>query len=410
MGVLMGPVSQSVNEPHIMDLLNDASLKLDSPSSLNSSISKFKKKFFRFKLSSDKNARKFVKQFHGRTFPANDGRKVNVRVMKDQSQFTDKLSGSEWLKITNLNPSVSEKELMEQIRGIAKPKFLEFHRHSDEELPSFAVVQMKSSNDADKVVKALRMKKIDGQKVWARKAKQWGSDRNEKLKGKHTCLLIRGLPVGMEEREVKELAAKHGNVKLVRMANGIPGYAPRSAFVHMSNARDAASVFEELNEKSHQKSTLFTSFWMPKTKSVFIGSFPRSVTKEDIKGFIRKATNHEPTQIHFRPVKGDKKIATVTFKDSAAVGQCLGLSGKKIQGEKVKVYPKAPTVKKAKKATPSGEKKKGKKVTKKGASTKVKGNPFKGGKKMKGQKGMKALSNSLKGMKLKGKKKGGKKR
>jgi len=400
--VLMGPVSQSLEEPHIMDLLNTASAKLDSPSSLNYSISKFKTKFFRLKLSSDKEARKFVKKFHGKKLPANDGKKVNVRVMKDQSQLTDKLSGSEWLRISNLNPSVSEKELMEQIRGICKPKFLEFHRHSDQKLPSFAFVQMNSSKDAEKVVKTLRMKEIDGQKVWARKAKQWGSDRNEKLKGEATCVLIRGLPAGMKEHEVEKLCAKHGNVKSVRMANGVPGYAPRSAFVHMSNAREAASVFKELNEKSHKKSTLFTSFWKgPKTDRVFIGWFPKSVTQDEIKAFVQKATKHKPTAVHVKTLE-EKKCATVIFDNVLAAGQCLQLSGQRIQGKKVTVTPKMT-------ARPSG-KKKGKAVKKKGTSTKLKGNPFTGGKKMKGEKGMKALSNSLKGMKLKGKKKGGKRK
>ena len=118
------PLSLKISHPHIMELLESASVELEHPLKF---IIRTKGKGGHeclFKLKSVNAAKQFVEKFDGFKMEQNEGRKLKVGMLQKDQWFTrkkiKKLQQSVWLKITNLDHYISEKKLAEYIRKKAK--------------------------------------------------------------------------------------------------------------------------------------------------------------------------------------------------------------------------------------------------------------------------------------------------
>merc|ERR1719189_154632 len=182
--------------------------------------------------------------------------------MVDFEDEIPEFQNSHWLRISNLNPEVSEKQLADLIQKKMKkkPKFLAIYPHSMKNRPSLAIVQMNSAGDAQKAMKQLSMTQLKGQPIWIRKTHGRDYPRNESLKGQTSGVIIENLPAKMDDEEIKKQCSKMGVVQSVRMMADKHGYSLRSAFVSMSNEKGAATVFTKLHQQEVQGCTTKTRF------------------------------------------------------------------------------------------------------------------------------------------------------
>lgn len=261
------PISRVVREPHIMKMIQSASVKLADPSKLIIGSKLNNDNRCCFKLSSVEEAKKFVRKFNGKLMDekGKDGaitKKMSVKVMVDFKDEIPDFEDSHWLRISNLNPEVSEKQLAQLIQKKMKkkPKFLAIYPHSKEDFPSLAIVQMNSAGDAQKAMKQLSMTDVKGQAIWVRKTRGRHYPRNQSLKGKTSGVIIDNLPAGMDGEEIRTQCSNHGTVQSVRMMKDKHGYSMRSAFVLMSNEKGAATVFTKLHQQEVQGCTTKTRF------------------------------------------------------------------------------------------------------------------------------------------------------
>ena len=191
----------------------------------------------------------------------NKGLKLRVSSV-DMSNFDRGTKSSPCLKISNLSPRVSEKQLTEFIRKKSKksPQSVDIRRHLLRDFPTFAVVQMETVKEAEMVIKKLQMSSLEGQKMWIEKFRGPNSDRCEHLKGCHKSVCLRNLPLDFEGWEVRKLCAEHGDVESVEKADSHEGYALREARVHMDTVEGADAVFEALNQSQVNGRTITTAY------------------------------------------------------------------------------------------------------------------------------------------------------
>jgi len=162
----------------------------------------------------------------------------------------DTAGQTQWIKITNLAPQVSDKGLAAHIQqhGKETPKFLEIYPNSKGERP-FAFVQMKTLQDAETVIKGLRATKLKGNKLKIQKCGEKSHPRFEILKGATRKVLLCNLPVGIDKEEVMRMCSGHGTVKKVWFNVNEQGYQLRTALVTMASREEASSVFDKLHQK-----------------------------------------------------------------------------------------------------------------------------------------------------------------
>jgi len=389
--IKMQPLSPTIHEPHIMEMMQSISVKRDDQSSFRSGQSGGgQSKWWHFKMKSVGDARKFVEKFNGKTMKKNGGSKIEVEMMSGYRERSDPFEG-EWLKIVNLDPKVSEKQLVDHIQNKSKkkPKFLEIHPHSKGEYPSFAIVQMETLKDAEAVIEKLRMTALKGQKMWTRKCRERYSHRAEFKKGSTTEVMLGHLPMDMEEGEIRKMCSKYGTVKRVKINVDKEGYYSRSAMVSMSGKNEASRVFDGLHQKKVSGCNITTMFWTRHsgTNTLYIGGCPESVSQEDIRKFVSGAVDERPLHIKLVDSTQDSsKGVFVVFSKFDVVAQCIRkLKGKKLGGVNVKVNTAKPNNKEAR----FGESQRGKarrgrfggskKLT---AKKKLKGSAFSGQKKV----------------------------
>jgi len=355
---------------------------------------------------------KFADKSHAVKF----ARKYKGKLTKFTPQ-ADRWSKSNNLRINNLSPKVSEFELKEHIHQKTKknPKNLEIRYHCNGH-PSYALVQMKTSKEADLVVQKVRMTAIQGQSIWARKSKDVLShrqQRNEHRKGKDKLVNLMHLPQGIKQDKLLELCRQHGNVESVTMGRALQGYSQRIAHVMMVTPKGAAKLFDAFNGKKLKGSRVTTKFPMRNvgTNCLHIGWFPKSVTASKVKKFVMSAAGEVPGDVRMmastQKSSMNKQAAYVTLSGFEAVNKCvIKLDGTKLDGVKVQVSTAKPSAfnPRTQKTIPppSGKKK----MLKQMKGKKMKGTPFAGKGKMKGSK----VAGKLKGKMAKGKGKRGVKR
>jgi len=284
---------------------------------------------------------------------------------------------SNWLKITNLDPQVTDKQLAEHIleKSKKKPKFLEIYSHSKGEHPSFAILRMKTLKSAETVIEKLRMSKLKGKEMSIQKCGERSHSRCESLKGTTKEVILRHLPADIEKEEIKKMCSgPRARVKKVWFNLDKQGYRLRTASVTMSSEEAANSVFDGLHQKKVKGCKIETSFSMKPsgTNSCFIGWFPKSVSQKDISKFVSGAVDERPLHIRLEDSKRDSdKAAFVTFSNIGLVAQCISkLNGKELGGVEVEVK------------TPRGRSQRDAGLKKVTAKKKMKGSAFSGNKKM----------------------------
>jgi len=343
--VAVGPFPPSCQEPHIVQLLITESIELQDPTKLYYLFPHGPKhKYFRFKLGSAEEAMEFRRKFHGHTFEESDGEKVKVQILEDykEQNNNNRALSSTHLKITNLDPAVREGKLRGMINDLSSmnPPFLELHLHSEGELPSYAIVGMATHQQAQEVVDKLIMAEIAGQRVWAKQTPK--PRRNPVLRGKVNSLEIGHLPLNMEMDEIEAMCAEYGDVLRVKEDLDRNGYFQRSASVVMSTAKEAAAVFDRLHDEKVRGCRIITRFRIPNTTKLFIGWFPKSVTKEDVSQFVirrGRTPGREPFSIDLVDGKTDSnRAAFVELFDPQEVAECVSkLNGKELGGVEVSV-------------------------------------------------------------------------
>jgi RNA recognition motif-containing protein len=299
----------------------------------------------------------------------------------------DQREQSNWLKITNLDSKVSDKELAAHIlnNSKTKPKFLEIYAPSKGKQPPFAIVQMQSLKDAAKVIQNLRMSKLKGQKMSTQSYKGKHKYRGEFKKGSTEEVILCHLPMHIKEGEIRKMCSQYGAVKEVKINMNKRGYFMRSAIVTMSSKAEASSVFDGLNEEKVKGSTITTRFSVEdnQTNRFIISSFPQSVSQGMIRKFVKEAVGVSPTHVEFRRDEQDAKVcAMVKFSNYEHVVQCISeLNGKKLGGQKVKVETEESFHHKRGGRKVKAERKKGG-LDKMMANMKIKGSAFSGKKKV----------------------------
>merc|ERR1719193_2073009 len=158
----------------------------------------------------------------------------------------DGLEQTQWLKITNLDSKVSEKQLKEHILNKSKqnPKFLEIYPHSKGSKAPFAIVQMNTHKDAEKAINGLRSTKLGGKKMTTQSHRGNHHYRGEFKKGSTNEVIVCHLPMNMKESEIRKMCSEYGTVKAVKINMNKKGYSSRSAFVTMSSNQEASSLFD----------------------------------------------------------------------------------------------------------------------------------------------------------------------
>jgi len=178
--------------------------------------------------------------------------------------------------------------------------------------------------------------------VWIRRTKEWREIRGEFNKGKVQKVILRHLPIGTKESEIKKLCSEHGDVQKVEMNCDDSGrYWTRSAFVTMSSEEEASSVFDALHQKKVKGCTISTALFMAngRANQLWISWFPKTVTKEDIYEFVGKAVNERPLRVRLIDSKADSgRAAAVAFSGFDLLTQCISkLNGKKLGRAEVTV-------------------------------------------------------------------------
>jgi len=251
---------------------------------------------------------------------------------------------SNWLKITNLDPQVTDKQLAEHIleKSKKKPKFLEIYSHSKGEHPSFAIVRMKTLKSAETVIEKLRMSKLKGQKMRIQKCGEISHSRCESHKGATREVMLCHLPADIEKEEIKKMCSgPRARVKKVWFNVDKQGYRLRTALVTMSSEEAANSVFDGLHLKKVKGCKIKTSFSMKQSgpKTCFIGWFPKSVSQKDIRKFVSGAVDERPLHIRLEDSQRDSdQAAFVKFSNFGLAAQCISkLNGKELGGVEVEV-------------------------------------------------------------------------
>jgi len=328
-GVRIGPLSKTVNEPHIMELLQSGGFELKDPEQIfcqmkwkRSHRSNRKVKYISILLSSEHEAREFVDKFNGKEWKHNEGT-ITVETLR---RFPERRSSNtKWLKITNLKHTVSEKQLAEHIRKFSKldPKFLDVRPSAESTSPSFAFVQMKTPEDAQKTVDSLRMQEIAGQKVWAwtlqmrvpphfEEMMQSNADidRNVHCKGRTPTFWLYNLHYSVEEEEVRNLCKEYGAVKSVSFQKDPDGLEMFFARVEMENAKSAGYAFDKLNGKRVREMVFVTTFAQKEKRATGMAK-------------VLSGKRGAKKKLRGRPFRGASKMK----------GEKKGLKGKKIRGK-----------------------------------------------------------------------------
>ena len=339
------PLSKCIREPHIVELLEAASVSLDHP--LNFMIGGWaknhKNNFCDLKLQSVDEAKMFVEKFNGFEMEKNEGRKLTVKMwhQKMKKEFSQKeikeIENSKWLRITNLKHTISEKQLADHIRKetTITPKSVEIRRRLRSNYPSFALAQIGKLKDTKNVMRKFQMSSLEGQKMWIQQCRE-NTSRNEYLKGCTKTVRLGHLPLDTDgTSEIQKLCEKHGKVTFVKLFKDNQGYLQRTAAVEMSSFEEAEAVFDALHETEINGCTITTRYGRyPNSNCLFLTGLPKSATKPDISDLVKEAVDERPLFIHINPPnrKYSDIGANVTFSDHKFVVQCfMKLNGKEIQ-------------------------------------------------------------------------------
>merc|ERR1712083_518705 len=121
-------------------------------------------------------------------------------------------------------------------------------------------VQMENLKDGKAVMKKLQMSSLKGQKMWIQQCRGVNNERNEDSKGMDKEVIVRNLPLDIQEKTLRKLCAEHGNVERVHIAKDKNGYPQRLAFVQMSTVEEADAVFDALHESKVGGCSMMTAF------------------------------------------------------------------------------------------------------------------------------------------------------
>jgi len=276
--------------PHIIKMLESASLKLQHPAKCRIQDSK-RTRYCTLQLKSKKDAQKFIDQFNGKIA---HGQELTIKMNKPHPSFSPQsISRDETcqsLLITNLPSKATDQQLMEHIQKQSKkiPQSIRVQHHSKGH-PAMAFVEMASSKEAQTVMKKVQMSKLGGQQMWIQQSRHDIQPRNEHLKGLHNALIVQNVPMSWRRTQIREMCAKHGEVKEVTLFRANKGYLSRDPLVIMSTEKEASALFDALNGKKVEGCVLRTFFQKPRA---FRQSAKVKVVGLGKKTSVQKLINH----------------------------------------------------------------------------------------------------------------------
>merc|ERR1712079_266646 len=168
--IVINGLRQNIEIPHIIKMLKSESLELEHPAKCvitKTQGSRGKKSYLQLKSVED--AQIFIDKFDGQKTELSDG-KIEVEMIRSHDAFhpaTVKLRERyHWLKVTNLPFNTTDEKLMNHIRKKSKniPKSVQVRYHTDGH-SAMAFMEMKSSKEAQIVIKKALMSTLDGQQI-----------------------------------------------------------------------------------------------------------------------------------------------------------------------------------------------------------------------------------------------------
>ena len=292
----------------------------------------------------------------------NNGQKLRVRSIerREKPDYLKRLRSSKWLQITNLNPKVSEEQLIQHIQQATnvEPEFTEIRRHLRSDYPCIADVEFAKMEDKFKVINKLKMTLFQGYKMWIQPRTEMIDERFPDLKGEKKEVNICHLPLDMKDpSEIEKLCAEHGKVENVDMyLTDKDGYFNRMATVIMSSCDEAAKVFDALEEIEMKDSTITTAYesahvrdlgkkhwnYSHSMMSLLIFGFPMNTNKVDICEFVMQVVDERPLRIQMDVDKVWKSAmvkAQVIFSKNQLVAECIeNLKGSSFRGMKLDLH------------------------------------------------------------------------